>query len=171
MKYLLGICLIFILQSCASSSYIVNEYINFPNGLNKEKFQKEVVERNKEFEKFADSLVPFSWKNKKLLVNETLYFSNTFIPLKEVKTVDSLVNLLSSMPVREWMWNNMDYKIYGNKGPKIFFRKKSTIIETNAKVEAIMNQLNNKLKFKYNSNHFYPYYLPSMNSYSKRLKK
>ena len=176
MKYLLGIGLIFIVQSCSlNSSYVVSEYLNFPKELNKKKFQQEVLERNKEFEKFGDSLVPFlSLGKKKLLYNESVYFNNTFIPLEEVKTVDSLVNLLGSIHNRKWMWNNMDYKIYGIKGQKYWFTKKSTRIETNAKVEVIMNQLNNKLKFKYNSNHFFSFYLSmnlNHNSYSKRLKK
>lgn len=159
MKYLLGFSLIFALQSCdIYDSYVQNEYIDFPIGLNKKQLQQEITARNIELEKISDSLVPFSsLGKKKLLMRELYYFKNTHIPLKELKSVDSLVNLLSAIPYRKLMWSNMDYKIHGVKGEKFGFTKKSTRIKTNAKVDDIMNQLRNKLKFKYDNRMFYSY--------------
>lgn len=178
MKYLLGLCLIFLLQSCdIYDSYLVNEYLNFPMGLDKKQLQQEVVLRNEELKKNSDSLVPFSSLSKKKLMNRELYyFNNTFIPLNELKSVDSLVDLLTAIPKRKWMWSNMDYKIYGVRGQKFSFSNKITRIKTNAKVEDIMNQLKNKLKFKYNNKISVSYYYYSKvsflnNSISKRLKK
>jgi hypothetical protein len=126
---------------------------------------------------------------KKLIPWELFYFNNTLIPLKELKSVDSLVNLLSVISCRKLMWNNMDYKIYGIKGEKYWFTKRSTRIKTNAKVKDIMNHLRNKLKIKYNNPMIYnnrmisplnrmissyPFYLSASynyNSISKRLIK
>lgn len=159
MKYILGIGLIFFIQSCdIYDSYVQNEYIDFPIGLDKKQLQQEITARNIKLEKNSDSLVPFSsLGKKKLLVRELYYFKNTHIPLKELKSVDSLVDLLCEIRKRKLMWSNMDYKIHGVKGEKLWFTKKSTRIETNAKVDDIMNQLRNKLKFKYDNRMFYSY--------------
>lgn len=51
----------------------------------------------------------------------------------------------------------MDYKIHGVKGEKFGFTKRSTRIKTNARVDDIMNQLRNKLMFKYDNRMFYSY--------------
>ena len=141
------------------SAYLVNEYLDFPDGLKRKGFETEVTARNQAFDSKGDSLVPFSTLGKKKrLYLETFYFIRTYIPIQNVKVVDSLVNELSSVPKRAWICNNMDYKIYRMRGT-IWINKKNKI-KTNQKVEGIMLELSNKLRFKFDNAdyNYYHYY-------------
>lgn len=170
MKYIVSISLLFLLQSCIpSSAYLVNEYSKFPKGLNDKEFKIEVANRNQFLDSNQDSLVPFSelGKKKKLYL-EVMYFNKTYMLKKNVKEVDSLVNELTAIPKRGWIWDNMYYKIYGYKGT--IWVKKDIRISTNQKVEKIMIQLSNKLQFKYDKKDYIFYHLYDK-VYSKMNKK
>jgi hypothetical protein len=157
---LLGMLLFY---SCTNgpffSAYLVNEYLDFPDGLKRKGFETEVTVRNQAFDSQGDSLVPFSTLGKKKrLYLETFYFIRTYIPIQNVKVVDSLVNELSSVPKRGLIWDNMSHKIYGFTGT-IWVNKKIKI-KTNQKVEGIMRELSNKLRFKFDNAdyNYYHYY-------------
>jgi hypothetical protein len=152
---LLGIILFY---SCSPKSpYLVNEYLDFPDGLKRKGFETEVTARNQAFVSHGDSLVPFSTLGeKKWLWNEGFYFRRTYIPIQNVKIVDSLVNELSSVPKRGWIWDNMHYKIYGHRGS--LFVNKDIQIKTNQKVEEIMRELSKKLRFKFDNADYYYYH-------------
>lgn len=166
MKYIVSISLLFLLQSCISSSaYLVNEYTKFPKGLKFKQFETEVANRNQVLDSNQDSLVPFAiLGKKKKLYFEVMYFNNTYIPKKNLKVVDSLVNELITIPKRAWIWDNMYYKIYGIKGT--IWVKKDIRIATNQKVEKIMTELSHKLQFKYDKKDYGAY-----NSYDKIYSK
>jgi hypothetical protein len=139
-------------------AYLVNEYLGFPNGLNRKGFEAEVAIRNQAFDSQGDSLLPFSiFRKKKHVWQDTYYyFSSSYIPIQNVKIVDSLVNELSSIPKRRWILDNMHYKIYGYKGA--IFVNKNIQIKTNQKVEEIMRELSSKLRFKFDNAHYNSYY-------------
>ncbi len=142
------------------SAYLVNEYLDFPNKLKIKEFEAEVAIRNQTFDSYGDSLVPFSTLGKKKrLYLETFYFRRTYIPIQNVKIVDSLVNELSSVPKRGWIWDNMDYKIYRMRGT--IWVNKNIRIKTNQKVEEIMRELSSKLRFKFD-NSDYEFYRQGM---------
>ena len=135
------------------SAYLVNEYLDFPNKLKIKEFEAEVAIRNQTFDSYGDSLVPFSTLGKKKrLYLETFYFRRTYIPIQNVKIVDSLVNELSSVPKRGWIWDNMDYKIYRMRGT--IWVNKNIRIKTNQKVEEIMRELSSKLRFKFDNSDY-----------------
>ena len=145
-------------NSCVPmDAYLVNEYLGFPNGLNRKGFETEVAIRNQAFDSHGDSLLPFSTLGeKKWLWKEGYYFSSTYIPIKNVKIVDSLVNELYSIPKRTWILDNMDYKIYRMRGT--IWINKNIQIKTNQKVEEIMRELSNKLRFKFDNAHYIFYH-------------
>ena len=142
------------------SAYLVNEYLDFPDGLKRKGFETEVTARNQAFDSKGDSLVPFSTLGEKKWCwnHEGIYFRRTYIPIQNVKIVDSLVNELSSVPKRGLILDNMHYKIYGYRGS--LFVNKDIQIKTNQKVEEIMRELSNKLRFKFDNAdyNYYHYY-------------
>ena len=156
---LLGMLLFYSCIPPHRSAYLVNEYLDFPDGLKRKGFETEVTARNQAFDSQCDSLVPFSTLGeKKWLWNEGSYFRRTYIPIQNVKIVDSLVNELSSVPKRGLILDNMHYKIYGHRGS--LFVNKDIQIKTNQKVEEIMLELSNKLRFKFDNAdyNYYHYY-------------
>jgi hypothetical protein len=167
MKYIVSISLLFLLQSCIpSSAYLVNEYTNFPKGLNNKEFEMEVANRNQLLNSQQDAVVPFSELGKKKKLHfELMYFRRTFIPKKNVKEVDSLVNELIAIPKRAWIWDTMYDKIYGLKGT--IWIKKDIQIKTNQKVEKIMTELSQRIQFKYDKSDYEVYKLYN-NVYTKR---
>ena len=153
---LLGMLLFY---SCGPTSpYLVNEYLDFPNGLKRKGFETEVAIRNQAFDSQGDSLLPFSTLGEKKWCwnHEGIYFRRTYIPIQNVKIVDSLVNELSSVPKRGLILDNMHYKIYGHRGS--LFVNKDIQIKTNQKVEEIMRELSNKLRFKFDNAHYIFYH-------------
>jgi hypothetical protein len=114
-------CLVFtlVLQGCRLPAYIVNEYLDLPEGLHKKEFKELVIERNQRissdlgYKKMFDlvKVSPADKRNKLFLEREL--FENLYALPKDSVVISTHLKQLISINHRTSVWPSVYPKVYG----------------------------------------------------------
>lgn len=109
------------LSSCRMPAYVVYEYFDLPEGLNKKEFKHEVAERNSRisselgYVKLYDLVKVTSIEKRNKLFLERELFENSFVLPKDSLILAENLKRLVSINHRLKVWPSVYEKVYGNK--------------------------------------------------------
>jgi hypothetical protein len=120
-KYLfLYVACVLFLSACRLPAYLVNEYLQLPEGLNKKEFKALVAERNERissargFVKIYDLVkIPARVKRDKLFLEREL-FENSYALPKDSLLISTHLNQLISISHRLVVWPSVYPKVYND---------------------------------------------------------
>lgn len=118
---ILYVALALAFSSCRLPAYVVYEYFDLPDGLNKKEFKHQVAERNGKISKELGYVKLFDLvkvspqdKRNKLFLEREL-FENSFVLPKDSVLISENLKQLISINHRLKVWPSVYEKVYGNK--------------------------------------------------------